>query len=399
MITTLITFLIVLAILVLSHEFGHFIVARKSGIRVDEFGFGFPPRVCGVQRLVKMVGAKKEIKWRFVWGKVVPPVPAEWSGGTVYSLNLLPLGGFVKIKGEDASGTEAADPDSFAAKKTWQKSLVLLAGVFMNDLVAIVLFSAGFMIGLPQPTENMADVRFVRDRKIEIMQVLPGKPAEKAGLKAGDVLVSVGPLQNPRLKELQQYIDANRDGYITVVVERDRARLTQSIHPVVNADNGKGGIGVAIAEIGFVRYPWYRALYEGVITTFVDLKEIVLGFYHLLIGLFTGAGVGGAVSGPVGVAMLTGRVARMGFSYLVQFTALLSLNLAVLNVLPIPALDGGRLAFVLIAKILRRPITPKYEQIAHLVGFGALMLLVLFVTFKDLANMHGIVGNFFSKFF
>ena len=156
---------------------------------------------------------------------------------------------------------------------------------------------------------------------------------------------------------------------------------------------------MAIAEVGVVKYPWYKAIYQGIIATGLYLKEIVLAFYFLIKGWLGGAAMGEAVSGPVGIAVMTGKVARLGFIYLLQFTAVLSLNLAILNILPIPALDGGRLLFLAISKVLRRPVTPKYEQIAHAIGFMLLMLLVLVVTIKDISAFRGLFITFFHKIF
>ncbi|MCX6780247.1 MAG: RIP metalloprotease RseP [Candidatus Magasanikbacteria bacterium] len=383
---SLLYFLAVLAILVVSHEFGHFIFAKKTGMGVHEFGFGFPPRFLGIQ-------FKKNNKkqWRLVWGnRDLNESDEEY--GTVYSLNWLPLGGFVKIKGEN--GEEASDPDSFAAKKFWQKSLVLCAGVLMNILLAFVLLTAGYVIGLPQNVDSMTDVSRVSDRRIEILQILPRKPAEAAGIQAGDVILQVGDLQNPRLKQMQEYIDAHKNEQLLVRVKRNDQIIEKKIQPVVYNDTGKGGIGVAIAEVGTVRYPFFSAIWQGVKTTIFYLKEIIVAFYLLLKGLFAGNGVGEAVSGPVGVAVMTGRVAKLGWIYLIQFAAMLSLNLAVFNILPIPALDGGRQLFLIIAKLRGKPVSQKLEQIFHTIGFALLMLLVLVVTVRDIANFRAVIWSF-----
>jgi len=388
---SLIFFIIVLAVLVISHEFGHFIAAKKTGMKVHEFGFGFPPRIFGLQ-------FKKDNNkhWRIVRGnRDLNESDEEY--GTVYSLNWLPLGGFVKIKGEN--GDEKNDPQSFAAKKPWQKSIVLSAGVIMNVVLAAVLLIIGYMIGLPQPLDNMTDVSAIKDRRIEILQTLPGKPAELAGIKAGDVLLQIGTLQNPRLKELQDFVDLHKNEELLVKVRRDQEIIEKKIKPAVYSDTGRGGLGVAIAEIGTVRYPFFTAIWEGIKATGWYLKEILVAFYLLLRGLFSGSGVGEAVSGPVGVAVMTGRVARMGIIYLIQFMAMLSLNLAVFNILPIPALDGGRLLFVLISKLRRKEVSQKLEGMFHMVGFALLMLLVIVVTVRDVNNFSGAIGAFFKRLF
>lgn len=390
MITTILIFIAVLLVLVLTHEWGHFIVARKNGIKVHEFGFGFPPRLGGLLVLNKLPDAPLTLphrKYRFILGNaeatLFVPEP-HYSVGTLYSLNLLPLGGFVKIKGENSIDEHAHDPDSFAQKKAWQQTLVLVAGVVMNVLTAWLLITIGFIAGLPQDIGNLTEVGHVTDRKIEILQVFPGRPADVAGLQPGDIVRGLDTLKNPRLAEMQAYVNGAQGKIVKVTIERNQTILTKDVASVLNTSTNKGGFGIGILETGIVHYPWHQALYKGLVTTGRAIKEIFIGLGTLVANLVTGHGVSDAVSGPVGVARLTGQVARQGFIYLLQFTALLSLNLAVLNVLPIPALDGGRLLFVIIEKIIGRRVEPKYEQLAHTIGFAALMILVLIVTARDL---------------
>lgn len=382
---TVIIFIVILGILVLAHEFGHFIAARKSGMKVEEFGFGFPPRAFGVRFLEN---GKKE----WVWGN--KEVLGE---KTIYSINWLPLGGFVKIKGEN--GEAETESDSFMAKSAWKKTIVLAAGVIMNIILAAALLSVGYMVGLPQTTEDIGDGTVVKDMRIAIMEVAAGKPAAQAGLKTGDEIIAVGELRNPRVTAMQEYVDKNRDKEIVFTIARGKETLEKKITPTLNAETGKGGIGVAIAEVGMVKYPWYKAIYHGVLATWAYLVAIVLAFWHLITGLFVGKGAGGAVAGPVGIAVMTGQVARLGLAYLLQFTAMLSLNLAVLNILPIPALDGGRILFTWLGKIFKKPMFMKFEQAAHTIGFLALMLLVVVVTAKDLWGFKMVFVNLFNKIF
>ena len=395
---TLLVFLIILGLLVLSHEFGHFIAARKSGMKVYEFGFGFPPRAIGVQRLTKKDGDKIIKKWRWTFRRTNAEelsVVEGWEAGTLYSFNWLPLGGFVKIKGEEG---ENQDPDSFVSKSFTKKVITIVAGVAMNVLLAAVIFSFGFMVGLPQSVEGLEDGN-IKDRRLQIMQVLPDMPAASVGLKAGDIIAKLDDLDSPRLAQMQKYVDENKDKEIAVQIKRGDELLNKKIKPAVYKESGKGGFGVAITEVGIVKYPWYKAIYKGFIITALYLKAIVIAFYYIITGLFSGTGAGSAVSGPIGIAVMTGQVAKMGLSYLLNFTAVLSLNLAILNILPIPALDGGRLIFLVVGKLTRRKISMKFEQIAHTAGFALLMLLVLIITIKDVGRFSGVFRGLFDKIF
>lgn len=386
---TFLIFIAVLAALVLSHEFGHFIVARKSGMKVYEFGFGFPPRLLGIQWF-KNAGGKRKLK--LIGRKKIEDASLE--GGTVYSLNLIPLGGFVHIKGENG---EEMGLDSFGAQKAWKRAITLVAGVGMNVVLAFVLLSIGFMRGLPQVVDNLPAGVAVKDRRLEIIEVMSGKPADQAGLEPGDAIVGLDNLKNPGIKTMQDYVDSRKDQDILVTVKRGDRILEQKIHPFVYVDTGKGGLGVGLVEVGLVSYPWYKAVYYGFLMTGFYLKEIFTAFYGLIAGLFVGNNAAESLSGPVGIAVMTGQVARLGFSYLLNFTALLSLNLAIINILPIPALDGGRLLFLLIGAIKRKAVAQKYEQLAHSFGFVLLISLVVVITIKDLGHFTGTFINWWHE--
>jgi len=383
---TLIIFIAVLAVLVLSHEVGHFITARKSGMKVYEFGFGFAPRAFGwykdpITKKIRFVGGKYEAK----------ECPT-----TLYSLNWLPLGGFVSIKGEDGQDT---DQDSFQMKGFWPKAITIVSGVAMNIVLAGFLFSFGYIFGLPQVTEELPNSAQVENRRVEILQVIANKPAETAGLKEGDALVKVGTIDYPRLKEIQDYVNIHKDETIAVSVKRGEEIITKDIKPFIYEDTGRAGIGVAIAERGTVSYPWYLAFYYGFKNAFLMFGSIASAFFDFIKGLFVGTSMAGEVAGPVGIAIMTGKIAKLGFIYLLQFTAVLSLNLAFINILPIPALDGGRLLFLILNKINKKLAPAKFEQIAHSIGFMLLMLLILFVTIKDLAVFKGGFINLVNKIF
>jgi regulator of sigma E protease len=400
---TFLIFIAVLAVLVLSHEFGHFVAARKSGMKVYEFGFGFPPRLFGFQK-------NKGEKLKLIWGNGKRcdsgiaidlfragsdlPAATQANEGTIYSFNLIPLGGFVQIKGENG---EETGPDSFGAQKDWKRAVTLGAGVGMNIILAFVLLTAGLMLGLPQATDNLPAGVNVKDAHLQIIEVMAGKPAAQAGLQAGDTIVALDNLQNPSITAMQDYVNSHKDQEIAVIVKRGDDTLEKKIHPFVYADTGKGGLGVSLVEAGLVSYPWYKAIYYGFLMTGFYLKEILFSFYYLIAGLFVGQGAGEALSGPVGIAVMTGQVARIGFSYLLNFIALLSLNLAIINILPIPALDGGRLLFLLIGAIKRKAVAQKYEQLAHSIGFALLMFLVVAITIKDLGHFKGFFIDLWDK--
>jgi regulator of sigma E protease len=343
--------------------------ARRFGIKADEFGFGFPPRLGGIYK-------NDQGKWKFVWGgKEVRDCPT-----TIYSLNWIPMGGFVKLNEDDAT---SSDPNHFINKKIWQRAVVLSAGVSMNVLLAIVLISFGLMIGMPQDLEALSPGAKVASRQIQIVHVLPNTPANQAGLVVGDSIVSIDNKTFLTYQELQQYVDSNTGKNLTYQIKHEGQIKDYQITPELMKETGKGGIGVALVETGIVKYPWYRAIWQGVTTTFELLGVILGAFYELIKSLILGKGVTAEVAGPVGIASLTGQAARMGFIYLLQFAALLSLNLAIINFLPIPALDGGRVLFLIIEKIKGKPMNREVEAILHNIGFALLMVLVTIVTFRD----------------
>lgn len=387
MFLTVITFIIVLSVLVFAHELGHFMMARKFGVKAEEFGFGFPPRAWGFYK-------NTQGKWRHIFGsQEVADCP-----GTVYSINWLPLGGFVKIKGENGEGE--SDRDSFASRPIWQRALMLSAGVVMNIILAAVLVSAGFMIGLPQALDGQLNSRaHISDRKIQIMQVMKNTPAELAGLQIGDAIIGIDNNSFLNFQDLQNYVASNIGHKLSYKIKRGQALTEVRIVPELMKETGKGGIGIAITETGLVSYPWYLAVFEGVKMTLILTWAIIMAFYELLKGLILGQGVTADLSGPVGIATLTGQVARLGFAYLLQFTALLSINLAVINFFPFPALDGGRILFLIIEKIKRSPVKKEVEGAIHNIGFILLMLLVLVVTFRDVARFGDVFKNILNKLF
>ncbi len=384
MILTIIIFLLVLSLLVFVHEFGHFYTARKLGVKAEEFGLGFPPRIFGFYR-------DKYKKWRLVRGnksleelnKDEEKAPAD----TVYSLNWVFFGGFVKIKGENGDGKN--DKDSFANKPAWKKASILVAGVFMNVVLAWLLFSIGFMIGMPGDVEMAGKRAKISQPQVMISSVLKDSPADKAELRMGDLVLMVEDKKIESSEELQNIMADRADLETRVLVgnieeEKDKEII---IVPEYNEDLNRATIGVAIFDTGTIKYNFFDAIWQGARNTWDYLRLIVLAFYNLFADLIVGESVEGQVGGPVAIAQYTGEVARFGFVYLLQFIALLSLNLAIINILPIPALDGGRLLFLGIEKIKGKPMKQEIEGMIHTVFFFALIALIIFVTYRDIINL------------
>lgn len=351
---TLIVFLLVLSLLVLFHECGHYVAARFFGCSVEEFGFGFPPRAWGVKK-----------------------------GNTLWSINWIPLGGFVKIKGEGGEGS--GDKDSFAVKPLWQKAIILVAGVTMNLILAVLLFWIGYVAGFPMAVEGLPKDADVRNRTLAIEQVMPESPAAKAGIEPGFRVIEVNGKPVATYEDFLREAASDMPGKVTVTVSNGEV-MRFELDKVQVADGKRYGIGVGLVETGTVSYGVSRAFVESLRTTWAVTVGTFAAFGDLITGLFRGRGVGD-VSGPVGIAIITGQVAKLGLMHLMQFAALLSVNLAVLNVIPFPALDGGRLLFVGIAAVRGRSVAAKWENIFHTIGFFLLMMLVVFVTFKDIARL------------
>ncbi|HZJ41180.1 MAG TPA: RIP metalloprotease RseP [Candidatus Saccharimonadales bacterium] len=388
MFLTIIIFALVLSVLIFVHELGHFMTARRLGVRADEFGFGFPPRAVGFYK-------NKNGKWQRVVGsktyesleqsadaKKIPAV-----GSTIYSLNWLPIGGFVKIKGENGEGEN--DPDSFAAKKIWKRVIILAAGVIMNILLAWVIFSIGYMMGLPQATAELGPKAIISEQLVAVIDVLPDSPAALAGLQPGDLISKINGEVVATETDVQRIIGARGGQETEIVISNNGEDKMLNVTPAANLNGaeGRAAIGVSIMAAGTVRYPFFNSIWEGVKTTIWTLKEIFVAFGNLIGSVFNGKSVAGDFAGPVGIANITGQAARLGIIYLLQLTALLSLNLAVINILPFPALDGGRIFFLIIERIKGKPVRRDVEAVIHNVGFMALIALILFITYKDIVKL------------
>lgn len=395
---TLLIFIAVLALLVLAHEAGHFFVARRAGVRVDEFGFGFPPRLFGIYRdpetkkFVVLGPRRSQTLLSHEHHADEKPeakhAPYHEFPATVYSVNVLPLGGFVKIKGEE--GQHKDDRDSFAHKKPWVRSLILSAGVLMNVALAAVLLSFGFMIGIPAVIgDDLPAGARVTDQEVGVIEVLKDSPAAKAGIQGGDAILRVNNETVTNQDDAFAKISgAAGRGAVQIDIKRGKEIKTFTLQPTVIAEIGRPAIGVGLVDMGLVSLPWYRAVPEGIIATGMFLWDILRSFGALVASAVRGAPVTDQLSGPVGIAVMTGQAARLGISHLLQFTSLLSLNLALVNILPIPALDGGRLLFVAIEKLRRGKAVPKsVERWMHTIGLALLLLLVIAVTAKDIGRL------------
>ncbi|EKE10904.1 MAG: hypothetical protein ACD_15C00179G0003 [uncultured bacterium] len=369
----IIVFIIILGVLIFVHELGHFLTARRNGVKADEFGFGFPPRMAGFFQ------DEKTKKYKFVWGN-----KDIQSSNTIYSINWIPLGGFVKIKGEDGAGTK--EKDSFASKKAWPRIKILAAGVIMNFVLAWLLLSFSLMIGAPETIEgNRSDVA---DTKIQINEVVSGSPAEDAGMKIGDEILKKNIQADfKNVEEVQDFINKNKGKEIEFNIRRGNEIIKIKSVPRENIPEGEGALGISLAQTTIVKYPIFKALRTGALEVYQLTIAILVALGGIIASLFSGKGVGAEVSGPIGIAILTKQVATLGLTYILRFAALLSINLAIINALPIPALDGGRILFILIEKIKGSPISQETEQKFHTIGFILLILLMILVTLRDVVKI------------
>jgi len=357
---------------------GHFVTAKRAGVRVDEFGFGLPPRLFGIYRV--------DGKWKIATRKT------KETQNTIYSINWLPLGGFVKIKGE--GGELATDEDSLAAKSAGRRAWVISSGVVMNVVLAMVLLSIGYYVGLPQIIDNH-EIKGAKisEGKVQVIEVVDRLPAQKEGVQMGDTFVSIDGIEFMEIEEIQEYLDSKLAQEISLVISRGDEQISKVLTPEINPETERAGIGVAIVKTATVSYPIHLAIWQGITTTFYLMKAIIVAFYELFRNLLVSKNVVVDVAGPVGIAVLTGQVARLGIIYILQFAALLSLNLAIINFAPFPALDGGRLLFIIIEKIRGKAINQKIENLIHNLGFSLLLLLILFVTFRDISKLSNGFAN------
>lgn len=390
----------VFGICVLVHEFGHFITAKWAGIRVEEFGLGFPPRIVGFRK-------RDSGSWEVIWfsgrrneeddydsqkqtpfsgtsGGISTP-GTQVSHHTIYSLNFLPIGGFVRMPGEngDINDTEGRyDPQSFAAKSAGKRIIVLVAGVTMNVILAMILFTIAYTLG--EPTYPAV-----------IGQVVAGSPAAQAGLRPGDTIVSANNHPVQLFTDLQTVVgnalsaDNGKHATVPITLQIRHSGSSQIVTTTVNArehpPQGQGAMGVA-EKIVFVSSPFWQAPFKGIQHTF----SVTGDFINAIAQMISGA-IKPQVAGPVGIVEITGQVASsvpdLGWWPILSLTAILSLNLAIVNILPFPALDGGRVVLVLI-ELLRggKRLKPEREGLINFVGMAILLTLMVVITVSDVVH-------------
>ncbi len=364
---SVVIFIIILLVLVLVHEFGHFFTAKKFGIRVDEFGFGFPPKIFGIKK-----------------------------GETTYSLNLLPIGGFVKIFGENPNEENTNGPDasrSFVNKPKWQQAIVLFAGVAMNFLLAWVLFSIGFMSGLPTSVGSEPAGSKLTDVNLTVVSVSEKSPAFLVGLKTGDKIVTIASNDdyildlNPETLKSFVLSHSNKKINLGYIRGQDKVFHSAVVTPIVDRGDTEPRIGISMDMIGTARLPFLSAFIEGTRLNWFITKSTAIGLFTLVRDSLHGKGNLASVAGPVGMVSIVGDAYQFGFVYLLSFAALISINLAIINLLPFPALDGGRLLFLLIEKIKGSRLNPKYANTANTIGFSILILLMVVITWHDVVKL------------
>lgn len=365
LLTTALLFLGVIFMLVLVHEWGHFAAAKRLGMRVEEFGIGFPPRLWGIRR-----------------------------GETEYTLNALPIGGFVRIFGEDPTETaevpEAERARAFNSRPAWAQAVVLVAGVVMNVVFAWLLFVGVYLIGAPSAVD--ADAASA-DARLVITQVLEESPLSGAvppgatirTVSAGDAI-----LRDPTPATFSEFVANNAQTELTLSYSIGRQEETVTVVPqtgLIPNDPEAPAVGVALSLVDRVNYGIVGAITQASVRTYQTLVAIVTGLGGLIAGAVTGSADLSQVAGPVGIAGLVGDAAAYGAATLATFIAVISLNLAVINLLPVPALDGGRLVFVAVEAVRGKAIDPVWAQRVNVAGFALLMLLMLIITYRDIARL------------
>lgn len=344
MLLAIVTFLAVIVVLILAHELGHFIAAKLSGVKVEELGIGFPPRLLSFKR-----------------------------GETVYSLNAVPLGGFTKLLGEE----DPKLPGSLASKSIATRFLVLSAGSLMNILLPIFLFSISFMI----PHDMLLE-------KVQIQEVSPGSPAQSAGIEPGDTILEINDRPINNRGDVGFLIHLNLGSEVNILLQKaDLSQKEVNLKPRWNPPEGQGAIGVIITGTDSTVVRESYPIWKAVPSSIRHCWEILVLFRNEVVSWFI-RGTVPQLAGPIGIAQLTGEVAKAGLSPLLEFAAFISINLALINLFPFPGLDGGRLVFVALEWVRRgKRISPKKEGLVHLIGFIILILLIVVISYYDIIRI------------
>lgn len=344
--------------LIIFHELGHFLAAKKLGVKVEEFGLGLPPKV---------------------WGKKI--------GETLYSLNAIPFGGFVRIYGHEQP--VYGDNRSFSERPFWQKSVIILAGVFVFWVISAIILTAVMIIGAPTVIDDSATADLVAP-KVQVIAVAEDSPAEKAGLKVGDIItaIKVGSkeIEINKVADIHNLSLASKGEEAVISVRRGLEMFDAPVVIRESYPEGQGPIGIGLVRTDLKKYPWYLAPIKGIQATINLTWGIIVSWITLFGSIFKGQGLpaGVEVTGVVGIFQLFTEVGSLGVSYFLQFVAVIAIHLALINVLPIPALDGGWFAFMLIEKIKGSPLNQKLVQKTSTVFFFLLILLMVWITVRDI---------------
>lgn len=334
---SILIFFSVLSLLVLVHELGHFLAAKKASIRVEEFGIGLPPRIIGIQR-----------------------------GETIFSINLLPFGGFVRLTGENE---EVNDDKSFSRKSPLKRGLVLSAGVFCNILLGFLIFWGLFIKGAPSISNQVV-----------IQEVQSGSTAEQVGIQKNDVIVSLNSQELSLASEVSEYIDENSGKEVLVKIRRDNKELIFSAIPSPK-------LGVVISNLSIKKLSFFKAGLRALQEIITVLATLIFGIFILVKNILIQKPVLHEIAGPIGIAQMTNQAASMGIIFLFQLIAFLSVNLGFVNFLPLPALDGGRIAFVLLEVLTKKKINPRIERTIHGIGMAALLILLVLISVQDVMRI------------
>ncbi len=351
MILTIIIVLASLVILMALHELGHFLFAKKFGVTVEEFGIGYPPRI---------------------WGKKIK--------GTIYSINWLPLGAFVKITGQDG---ESSEDNAFSSKPIWQRFIILFAGGVSFWLVAfIILTFVGGISGVPTAIPDELNSGF-SDANVQILSVSKDSPADEAGIKIGDIL-----LYSDKVTDIQQIISENLGQDMQLALLRGNKEIEVSLTPRINPPQGEGAIGVGLVRVASLKTTWYKAPWQAVQITARQTKAIPVVLAKALKKKIQGEAVTDVqFVGPIGVGQMMGNALNQGVGNFLMLVAMVAIWLALFNFLPIPALDGGRILFLIIEGVTRKRIPTKIEQKINTIFFLLLILLMAVVTFRDIIRL------------